>query len=75
MKKVIIGIALALHLLSVYADESKGRLENSAITWQWNLSSGNVASVVAQLPMVAKINPFLRIHPNSYTLRGENENP
>jgi hypothetical protein len=34
------------HLLSVHADENQGRLENSALAWQWNLSSGKLASTL-----------------------------
>jgi len=46
MKKIGIGFALTLHLLSVYANENKGRLANNAITWQWDLSSGKLTSVL-----------------------------
>ena len=46
MKKIIIGVALALHQLSVYGVENKGQLENSALTWQWDLSSGKLVSAL-----------------------------
>ena len=46
MKKIIIGITFVAHLLSVPADEIKGRLENNAIAWQWDLSSGKLASTL-----------------------------
>jgi hypothetical protein len=46
MKKIFIGSVLALHLLSVQADENKGFLENSTIAWQWDLSSGKLASTL-----------------------------
>jgi hypothetical protein len=46
MKKIIIGITFVAHLLSVHADEIKGRLENNAIAWQWDLSSGKLASTL-----------------------------
>ena len=46
MKKVIIGIVCATSLLSVYGDESKGRLENGVIAWQWDVSSGQLASTL-----------------------------
>lgn len=34
------------HLLSVHADENRGRLENNAVAWQWDLSSGKLASTL-----------------------------
>jgi hypothetical protein len=46
MKKIFIGSVLALHLLSVQADENKGCLENSTIAWPWDLSSGKLVSTL-----------------------------
>jgi hypothetical protein len=46
MKKIIVGVALALHQLSIYAVENKGQLESSAIIWQWDLSSGKLVSAL-----------------------------
>ena len=46
-EKMGIGIALALHLHSVYAIEYKGRLANNALTWQWDFSSGKLTSVIS----------------------------
>ena len=46
MKKIILAIVCAAQLSSVGADESKGRLENSFISWQWDLSSGKLASTL-----------------------------
>jgi len=46
MKKIIIGITFVAHLLSVHADENRGRLENNAVAWQWDLSSGKLASTL-----------------------------
>jgi len=46
MKKIIMGIVCATRLLSVYGDENKGRLENGLIAWQWDTSSGQLASTL-----------------------------
>jgi hypothetical protein len=46
MKKMFITSLIALHLLSVEADENKGCLENNAIAWQWDLSSGKLVSTL-----------------------------
>jgi hypothetical protein len=46
MNKIIIAIAIALHLLAVYATENKGQLANNSIAWQWEMASGRLTSAL-----------------------------